>query len=239
IRSVENQGIYAPVDINSTNFKRTIKLQKRGQKRKGLCGYAMSPADGDVSESLSDIDDAEQAGALFKRMIWEAMNKDYDKEKSRKRARMAKKATRAKKPEKAVKVSTVMDTKNRLSSKINYDALDKLNEELWADAKFQFNGIKFYLVRNPGLCTCIQEGTKSNCGNPGDMQLSNEKNNFEGSHDDDFEHESNDTVKRLKPDKAIMMIHMLQMTNIMDATMMTNTIMMRNAILTNYDSNKK
>ncbi|XP_020416827.1 uncharacterized protein LOC109948396 isoform X2 [Prunus persica] len=110
--------------------------------------------------------------ALFKRMIWEAMNKDYDKEKSRKRARMAKKATRAKKPEKAVKVSTVMDTKNRLSSKINYDALDKLNEEL-------------------GYAPAFEEGTKSNCGSPGDMQLSNEKKNFEGSHDDDFEHESN------------------------------------------------
>ncbi|CAL2261207.1 unnamed protein product [Prunus armeniaca] len=68
--------------------------------------------------------------ALFKRMIWEAMNKDYDKGKSRKRARMAKKAAPAKKPEKAVKVSTVMDTKNRLSSKINYEALDNLNEEL-------------------------------------------------------------------------------------------------------------
>ncbi|CAL8158230.1 unnamed protein product [Prunus armeniaca] len=52
--------------------------------------------------------------ALFKRMIWEAMNKDYDKGKSRKRARMAKKAAPAKKPEKAVKVSTVMDTKNIL-----------------------------------------------------------------------------------------------------------------------------
>ncbi|KAL6283190.1 hypothetical protein ACE6H2_014119 [Prunus campanulata] len=63
-------------------------------------------------------------------MIWEAMNKDYDKGKNRKRARMAKKAAPAKKPEKAVKVFTVMDTKNRLSSKINYEALDNLNEEL-------------------------------------------------------------------------------------------------------------
>ncbi|XP_021823719.1 uncharacterized protein LOC110764964 [Prunus avium] len=139
----------------------------------------MSPGDGDVSESLSDIDDAEVVGylnskqaALFKRMIWEAMNKDYDKGKSRKRARMAKKAAPAKKLEKAVKVSTVMDTKNRLSSKINYDALDKLNEEL-------------------GYAPAFEEGTKSNCGSQGDMQLSNEKNSFEGSHDDDFEHESN------------------------------------------------
>ncbi|KAL6296543.1 hypothetical protein ACE6H2_004685 [Prunus campanulata] len=77
--------------------------------------------------------------ALFKRMIWEAMNKDCDK---------------------------------RLSSKINYDALDKLNEEL-------------------GYAPAFEEGTKSNCGSRGDMQLSNEKNSFEGSHDDDFEHESN------------------------------------------------
>ncbi|CAL2252607.1 unnamed protein product [Prunus armeniaca] len=139
----------------------------------------MSPADGDVSESLSDIDDAEVVGylnskqaALFKRMIWEAMNKDYDKGKSRKRARMAKKAAPAKKPERAVKVSPVMDTKNRLSSKINYEALDKLNEEL-------------------GYAPAFKEGTKSNCGSHGDIQLSNEKNSFEGSHDDDFEDESN------------------------------------------------
>ncbi|CAL8148968.1 unnamed protein product [Prunus armeniaca] len=100
--------------------------------------------------------------ALFKRMIWEAMNKDYDKGKSRKRARMAKKAAPAKKPEKAVKVST------RLSSKINYEALDKLNEEL-------------------GYAPVFEEGTKSNCGSLGDMQLSNEKN----SRDDEFERESN------------------------------------------------
>ncbi|CAL8989633.1 unnamed protein product [Prunus brigantina] len=72
------------------------------------------------------------------------------------------------KPEKAVKVSTVMDTKNRLSAKINYEALDKLNEEL-------------------GYAPALEEGTKSNCGSLGDMQLSNEKN----SHDDEFEHESN------------------------------------------------
>ncbi|KAL6280978.1 hypothetical protein ACE6H2_017859 [Prunus campanulata] len=81
---------------------------------------------------------------------------------------MAKKAAPAKKPEKAVKVSTVMDTKNRLSSKINYEALDKLNEDL-------------------GYAPAFEEGTKSNCGSLGDMQLSDEKN----SRDDEFEHESN------------------------------------------------
>ncbi|KAL6270298.1 hypothetical protein ACE6H2_027209 [Prunus campanulata] len=88
--------------------------------------------------------------AVFKRMIWEAMNKDNDKGKSGKRARMAKKAAPAKKPEKTVKVSTVMDTKN-------------------------------------GFAPTFEEGTKSNCGSLGDLQLSNEKN----SRDDEFEHESN------------------------------------------------
>ena len=41
------------------------------------------------------------------------------------------------------------------------------------------------------------------------------------------------TVKRLKPDKAKMTIHMLQMTNIMDTITMMNAIMIRNAILKN------
>ncbi|KAL6283657.1 hypothetical protein ACE6H2_014586 [Prunus campanulata] len=63
---------------------------------------------------------------------------------------MAKKAAPAKKPEKAVKVSTAMDTNN-------------------------------------GYAPAFEEGTKSNCGSLGDMQLSNEKN----SHDDEFEHENN------------------------------------------------
>ncbi|CAL2239648.1 unnamed protein product [Prunus armeniaca] len=70
-----------------------------------------------------------------------------------------------------------MDTKNRLSSKnknqrlsskIKYDALDKLNEEL-------------------GYAPVFKEGTKSKCGSHGDMQLSNEKNN----RDEEFEHDSN------------------------------------------------
>ncbi|KAI5329650.1 hypothetical protein L3X38_029047 [Prunus dulcis] len=104
--------------------------------------------------------------ALFKRLIWEAMNKDYDKGKRRKRARMAKKAAPAKKPEKAVKVSTVMDTKNRLSSKFNYEALDNLNEEL-------------------GYAPAFEEGTKSNCGSLGDMQLSNEEAEARQVQDDD------------------------------------------------------
>ncbi|PQM40263.1 uncharacterized protein Pyn_40939 [Prunus yedoensis var. nudiflora] len=135
----------------------------------------MSSADGDVSESLSDIDDAEVVGylnskqaALFKRMIWEAMNKDYNK----------------------------------------------------------------------GYAPAFEEGTNSNCGSHGDMQLSNEKKTvLKAVMMMSLSMKVMDTVKRLKRDKVMMMIHMLQMTNIMDATMMTNTITMRNAILTNYDSN--
>ncbi|KAL6283192.1 hypothetical protein ACE6H2_014121 [Prunus campanulata] len=53
---------------------------------------------------------------------------------------MAKKVAPAKKPEKAVKVSTVMDTKNRLSSKINYEALDNLNEELPEETQLSRSG---------------------------------------------------------------------------------------------------
>ncbi|KAM1792458.1 hypothetical protein ACFX12_036312 [Malus domestica] len=94
----------------------------------------MSTADGDVSESLSDIDDSEVAGYLnskeaarFKRLIWEVLNKNYDQRKSRKRARKAKKAPPA---EKTAKVSTVINNKERLSSKIDFDALKKLNEKL-------------------------------------------------------------------------------------------------------------
>ncbi|PQM42773.1 uncharacterized protein Pyn_37843 [Prunus yedoensis var. nudiflora] len=89
---------------------------------------------------------------------------------------MAKKAAPAKKPEKAVKVSTVIDTKNRLSSKINYEALDKVNEELLRLSSTILSVLtssKVYCVRelNPpgfaiwcgncffgaksGTCTCV------------------------------------------------------------------------------------
>lgn len=90
-------------------------------------------SESEVSESLSDIDDAEVAPylntkkeAFYKSIIWEAMNKDYAKGKSRKRARQPKKAAP---PNKAVKISTEMDNKKRPSSKINYDALKKLSDE--------------------------------------------------------------------------------------------------------------
>lgn len=53
------------------------------------------------------------------------------------------------------------------------------------------------------------------------------------------------TVKRLKPEKAMKMIHMLQATNIAGTIMMKNaitrrdTITMMDTILTNYDSISK
>ncbi|KAK6264373.1 hypothetical protein QUC31_012519 [Theobroma cacao] len=93
-----------------------------------------SESDGD----LSDIDDAEITGylnnnteMLFKKMVWEAMNKDYRKQKQKKPT-TGKKSTSAKKA-----VASRMEkrkeegkeNKKRLSSKINYDALEKLSDE--------------------------------------------------------------------------------------------------------------
>ncbi|KAM1319502.1 hypothetical protein TB2_004398 [Malus domestica] len=145
----------------------------------------MSTADGHVSESLSDIDDSEVAGYLnskeaarFKRIIWEVLNKDYDQGKSRKRARKAKKAAPL---EKAAKVSTGMNNKERLSSKIDFDALKKLNEDLGPG----FEG------GTESNCPGFEGGTESNCGSRGDERLSNQRrNSFEGSHDEELEREN-------------------------------------------------
>ncbi|KAM1008042.1 hypothetical protein ACFX2A_004625 [Malus domestica] len=145
----------------------------------------MSTADGHVSESLSDIDDSEVAGYLnskeaarFKRIIWEVLNKDYDQGKSRKRARKAKKAAPL---EKAAKVSTGMNNKERLSSKIDFNALKKLNEDLGPG----FEG------GTESNCPGFEGGTESNCGSRGDERLSNQRrNSFEGSHDEELEREN-------------------------------------------------
>ncbi|KAL6198570.1 hypothetical protein ACLB2K_028359 [Fragaria x ananassa] len=129
----------------------------------------------DVSESLSDIDDAEIAPYLnnkeetfYKRIIWEAMNKDFAKGKSRKQARTPKKAAP---PNKAVKTSTEMDDRKRPSSKINYEVLKKLNEE------------------DGNHAPDFEEGSHS------DMQHSNEKleseaQSFGGSYDDELDNEN-------------------------------------------------
>ncbi|XP_043698363.1 uncharacterized protein LOC122649067 isoform X2 [Telopea speciosissima] len=110
---------------------------------------------GDESESFSDIDDVEVDGYLhnkeeknYKRIIWEEMNREYlencsgdllnarelaaattaaveksRKERKQKRAANAKNGTPA---QTAAEATCEMLTKKRLSSKINYDVLEKL-----------------------------------------------------------------------------------------------------------------
>ncbi|XP_024164641.1 uncharacterized protein LOC112171736 [Rosa chinensis] len=93
-----------------------------------------------VSERLSDIDDAEispylltKKEALYKTIIWEAMHKDYvEKRSTRKRARKAKEAGPRRK---AAKTSTKQsderhgnlapEVKKGRSSKINYNAINE------------------------------------------------------------------------------------------------------------------
>ncbi|XP_022724601.1 uncharacterized protein LOC111281208 isoform X1 [Durio zibethinus] len=108
----------------SSNPDKTRVLRKRKSR---------SESDDD----LSDINDAEITGylnnkteMLFKKLVWEAMNKDYPK-KQRKPV-IAKKSTSAKN---VVASRTVKgkeeekEHKKRLSSKINYDALEKPTDE--------------------------------------------------------------------------------------------------------------
>ncbi|XP_059625054.1 uncharacterized protein LOC132268247 [Cornus florida] len=89
----------------------------------------------DESESLSDIEDVQVTGYFlnkeemhYKRIIWEAMNREYPK-----RGRQQKRATEAKiqtPAKRAAKTTSVTENEKCLSSKINYDALKKLNDEL-------------------------------------------------------------------------------------------------------------
>ncbi|XP_062021373.1 uncharacterized protein LOC133737929 [Rosa rugosa] len=99
-----------------------------------------SDSSDNVSESLSDIDDAEispylltKKEALYKTIIWEAMHKDYvEKRSTRKRARKAKEAGPRRK---AAKTSTkksdeghsnlAPEVKKGRSSKINYNAINE------------------------------------------------------------------------------------------------------------------
>ncbi|KAL2544609.1 uncharacterized protein Fot_13842 [Forsythia ovata] len=87
----------------------------------------------DGSESLSDIDDAEVVGYLnnkeemqLKRMLWEAMNKEHVKVKKQKVATETKKITSL---QKDVKTTEKLKHQKR-SSRINYDALSILNDDL-------------------------------------------------------------------------------------------------------------
>ncbi|XVF39974.1 hypothetical protein PTKIN_Ptkin01aG0076000 [Pterospermum kingtungense] len=69
---------------------------------------------------------------LFKKLVWEAMNKDYPKK--RRKVATAKKSTSAQKAVasrmgKGKEEEKEKENKKRLSSKINYDALEKLSDK--------------------------------------------------------------------------------------------------------------
>ncbi|KAL3818434.1 hypothetical protein ACJIZ3_004339 [Penstemon smallii] len=85
------------------------------------------------SDSLSDIDDAEIIGYLnnkkemqFKSLLWEAINRNYMNAKKQKRTIETKKGGSVKK---TAKTAEKVDTQKR-SSRINYDALKMLDDEL-------------------------------------------------------------------------------------------------------------
>ncbi|KAB2025776.1 hypothetical protein ERO13_D06G146200v2 [Gossypium hirsutum] len=91
-----------------------------------------------AADDLFDINDAEITGylnnkkeMLFKKLIWEAMNKDYQKKKQRKPATRKKSSARKAVDSRMEKVTEeeVLEKKKGLSSKINYDALEKLTNE--------------------------------------------------------------------------------------------------------------
>ncbi|XP_011081996.1 uncharacterized protein LOC105164882 [Sesamum indicum] len=86
------------------------------------------------SDSLSDIDDAEVLGYLnkkeeiyYKRILWEAMHGKSTEAKKQKRTTETKKGVSVKK---ATTKTTTKAEFQRPSSRINYDALKILNDEL-------------------------------------------------------------------------------------------------------------
>ncbi|XVF87030.1 hypothetical protein PTKIN_Ptkin18bG0088000 [Pterospermum kingtungense] len=121
--------------VLSSNVDRTGVLRKRKSR---------SESDND----LSDIDDTEITGCLndkrqmlFKKLVWEAINKDYRKKQGK--PAKGKKSTSAKtdvfsrtEKEKEEK----KENRKGLSSKINYDALEKLTGEPEEVAETAKNG---------------------------------------------------------------------------------------------------
>ncbi|KAI3957389.1 hypothetical protein MKW98_003110 [Papaver atlanticum] len=135
------------------------KVVEEGASDQPQCDKDMDAIAGDESESLSDIDDDEVNGYLhneeekhYKKIIWEEMNKEYIEEQAVKEAAAAKEAYMATfkncpveaqelaaavaKARKEKKQKRAADAKNgppaqtaRLSSKINYDVLDKLFDD--------------------------------------------------------------------------------------------------------------
>ncbi|KAK9268289.1 hypothetical protein L1049_010732 [Liquidambar formosana] len=155
-------------DVNEDSFGQS---HRRGSRRTII---------DDVSESLSDIDDREVITYLhsekemhYKRMIWEVMNRDFQKIRKQKRAKEAKKTIPAKK---AAKITSQIE-KKRLSSKINYDVLKRLiDEPVEIPERAKGDGADF---------------DSGNCGNAQSSDFSVEAHNFEKSnYGDECEHEN-------------------------------------------------
>ncbi|KAL6212878.1 hypothetical protein ACLB2K_018093 [Fragaria x ananassa] len=129
-------------------FRKGSNSSQSRQKQQVDKGSSTSDSDSSdhVSESLSDIDDAEvspyllsKEEALYKTILWEAMNKDYvERRSTRKRGRKAEEAAPRRKAAKTSTKSTdntkkssegesnlAPGVKTGRSSKINYSVLDE------------------------------------------------------------------------------------------------------------------
>ncbi|PON82622.1 TFIIB transcription factor [Trema orientale] len=166
-----------PQEIESCS-KNQVKSTRQSHRMHNLNSGLGANSGGDDSESLSHISDAEvfkylnnKEEARYKRIIWEVMNRDYEQGKSQKRAKTTKKADL---PKEVVKPSRKINTEKRLSSKINYDMLKKLEHE---EVQEMEKG----------------EDTDSHHGRRGDTQPNNEKINSESyssaeNDDDEFDY---------------------------------------------------
>ncbi|GMP71484.1 hypothetical protein CsSME_00029861 [Camellia sinensis var. sinensis] len=135
----------------------------------------------DESESLSDIDDVEVVKYLhskeemhYKKIIWEQMNRKHETCQVRPRKR----STEAKKDAPARKASKTTDrvaNEKRLSSRINYDALEKLNAEL-----------------SQGAENANTEGIIAKCDTKFNRKFStNNRESERRKYDDEFDHRIN------------------------------------------------
>ncbi|GLU14120.1 hypothetical protein SLE2022_307080 [Rubroshorea leprosula] len=152
-------------------------LEQFSRKRKKM---RIEDDDDNLSESLSDIDDAEirryihsKPEMIFKKLIWESMNKDYQKGKQQKGVSRMKKPPPVKK---TAASQTKMQNEKRFSSKINYDALNQLMnqpEEVPEKSKEE--------IRDPNSSRC-NDSQRSN------QELSLEAQSLEeGENSDEFE----------------------------------------------------
>ncbi|XP_028062491.1 uncharacterized protein LOC114265858 isoform X3 [Camellia sinensis] len=146
----------------------------------------------DESESLSDIDDVEVVKYLhskeemhYKKIIWEQMNRKHGTVRPRKRSTEAKKDAPARK---ASKTTDRVANEKRLSSRINYDALEKLNAELSQGAE---NAISMSL-QSQGAENANTEGIIAKCDTKFNRKFStNNRESERRKYDDEFDHRIN------------------------------------------------